>query len=107
MEDVSQSIKSASVCHTEADVLDSLSCGLLYQVIFFITKIILNPEIIESSPSTPNLLLVLSLSFKKLLKDSTLANYFKIPSLYSLLNLVCGICSISFISHAFYEWEVM
>jgi len=57
-------------------------------MIFILEKNLLNPEIIESNPSTPNLLLVLSLSFKNELNDSTFANSSKIFNLYSGENLV-------------------
>lgn len=68
MEDISKGIESSSVSHTEPNVLNSFSGCFLNQVIWINTKL-LNPEIMESRPSTPNLLLVLSLSFKKLLND--------------------------------------
>lgn len=101
LENIGKSIESSSVCHTETYVLNSFSGCFLYQVIFLCNKKLLNPEIIESNPSTPNLLLVLSLSFKKELNDSTFASSSRILSLYSAENLVWGIFSISFISQAF------
>jgi hypothetical protein len=51
----------------------------------------------ESSPSTPNLLLVLSLSFKKELKASTLESYLRMLIFLYLEKRCLGISSISFI----------
>lgn len=62
---------------------------------------VLSPEIIESKPSTPNLLLVLSLSFKKLLNDYTLESSYKIVFLYWTENYILGIFSISCINQDF------
>lgn len=77
------------MCHTKANELYALLDCLLNQLIYIrYYNRLLKPEIMASSPSTPNLLLVFILLKRKLLNAYMLVSSLRMFLLYSGVKVV-------------------